>query len=487
MTPRQALNTDPDDRGKEAYDFFVKEKGYRPEVALGIVGNLMQESGPSIDTSAIGFDGTGSFGAAQWLGSRKDKLKEIRPKDYDTLRGQLEFIDWELNNTEKRANSKLQQAQTVEDAARVFSKYYERPHKDYAHNDKRVRYATSLGKKINIGSSDRKEEKLSGYKQLPKQTVVDNTRVRTPSLATPPVNGQANYTSLPEAEQKTEEVKPITEKEIRRIFEEYKKQESQNKQEEFYNKFQQSQQQAQPQQYQPQAQPIDQMYQIVDINQFSDGGTMNCGGEGEPPCEGREMKVGETANTWTNMFGNVGQYMFGIEDEDIQDSPYRPTSGANLKDMYYTRPGMREDVYNDLTSDRVKKDYNHNGTFGDIYKALKSNGEDREHNADKAFPKNKAGYKGQYNKGHGSFKGEFNLGRYRTDAGKDKRGRYISFSDTYDWNGLKTDNSIPFYDRIYENEWEDYSSKVLSKKEQNKVKRNNKIKKLSSFPTGSKL
>jgi hypothetical protein len=121
---------------------------------------------------------------------------------------------------------------------------------------------------------------------------------------------------------------------------------------------------------------------------------------------------------------------------------------------------MKEDVFNDLTSHEVQKDYNHSGDFEDIFKALKANGEDREHNADDAFPKNKAGYKGMYNKGHGSFKGQFNFGRYTVDAGEDDKGRYISFYDVYDWNGMKTENAIPFYDRIYEDEWKTYQQKI---------------------------
>lgn len=164
---------------KKAYKFFVEEKGYSPEIALGIVGNLMQESHAVLDTTALGFDGTGSFGIAQWLGSRKEKLKEVRPKDYTTLRGQLEFIDWELNNTEKRAGNKIKKAQNIKEATLLFSKYYERPHKDYAHNDRRIKFAQDLGKELKITSPkiDRKNDE--------EQTTVDtellkkNSRVLT--------------------------------------------------------------------------------------------------------------------------------------------------------------------------------------------------------------------------------------------------------------------------------------------------------------------
>lgn len=176
----------------------------------------------------------------------------------------------------------------------------------------------------------------------------------------------------------------------------------------------------------------------------------------------------KTANTWGNMLGNVGQYFFGIKDDDLEVSSYKPTieqhkNYGEKEEKYYSRPGMREDIYKDLTSDKVKKDYNHNGTFDDIYKGLKSNGEDRKHNADTSFPKNKAGYKGMYNLGYpGKLnKAQFNLGRYSVDAGEDEQGKYVSFYDIYDWNGLKTDNSINFYDRIYENQWKDFKNKKM--------------------------
>jgi hypothetical protein len=199
-----------------------------------------------------------------------------------------------------------------------------------------------------------------------------------------------------------------------------------------------------------------------------------------------EKKV-KTANTFTNMLGNVGKYFFDKDDKNLKESQYRPTieshKNSGKKEKYYSRPGMKADVYNDLTSERVKKDYNHDGSFNDIHKGLKSNGKDREHNANNAFPKNQAGYKGQYNRGHGSLIGEFNLGRYRTDAGKDKNGRYISFVDKYDWNGMKTENAINFYDRIYENDWDEF-------KEQARLEEQNagrKLKKLMNSPTLKKL
>ena len=212
-----------------------------------------------------------------------------------------------------------------------------------------------------------------------------------------------------------------------------------------------------------------------------------------------EIKQINTANTAHALFGNVGKYFFDINDKDIQESPYKPSINSSKKyytynkhtkkreeyipeEKYYTRAGMKNDVFKDLTSENVKKQYNHTEEFDDIYNALKSNGFDRKHDANNAFPKNKAGYKGIYNVGHGSFKGQINFGRYIVDAGEDENGRYISFYDDYDWNGLESHQKYPeynekkisFYDRIYENEWHRLQNKKYSDKELLKLDINKK-------------
>lgn len=126
------------EKREKAYKFFL-DRGYAPHMAAGLVGNLEQESG--LQTDVLGFDGTGSYGIAQWLGDRKDKLKEIQPYNWNTFEGQLEFIDWELKNTETKAYKKLLESRDALEAALNISKFYERPHKDYAHNEKRMKYA----------------------------------------------------------------------------------------------------------------------------------------------------------------------------------------------------------------------------------------------------------------------------------------------------------------------------------------------------------
>jgi len=106
------------DNIKRAVQFF-KSKGYSDIQTSGIIGNLLFES--KLNTLATNGN---TFGIAQWLGARKNKLKS-KP-NYTSLATQLNFIIEELNSSEINARRALNQATTVEAAADVFDKFYER-------------------------------------------------------------------------------------------------------------------------------------------------------------------------------------------------------------------------------------------------------------------------------------------------------------------------------------------------------------------------
>ncbi|MEN6293782.1 MAG: phage tail tip lysozyme, partial [Methanobacterium sp.] len=135
-----------DNKTYRAYEYFI-QKGLTPAQASGIVGNLVQESGLQLDTQVEGFDKTGSYGIAQWLGNRKTnliKFAEKAGKTHSDFSTQLDFVWHELNTTEKKAFNKLQTAKSPEEAALAISKYYERPSEKYAHNEKRINYANQF-------------------------------------------------------------------------------------------------------------------------------------------------------------------------------------------------------------------------------------------------------------------------------------------------------------------------------------------------------
>lgn len=119
------------ERSRQAMDFFIS-KGWTEEQAAGIVGNLIKES--SLDPRAYNKSGIEeSFGLAQWnsVGSpervanakRVMGVSDIRKATFDQ---QLEFIDWELKNTERTAADRLRNATTATVAAEQFDIFYER-------------------------------------------------------------------------------------------------------------------------------------------------------------------------------------------------------------------------------------------------------------------------------------------------------------------------------------------------------------------------
>jgi hypothetical protein len=121
----------------KAYRFFIS-KGYSPSAASGIVGNLDYESG--LDTSIEGdkgYKGGSSYGIAQFRGERLQRLKKMYGENWTDFDNQLNFVDWELNNTHKKARNILKSAKDFHVAGQAFSDYYEIPQKKYAENKNR--------------------------------------------------------------------------------------------------------------------------------------------------------------------------------------------------------------------------------------------------------------------------------------------------------------------------------------------------------------
>lgn len=107
---------------------FFESRGWSPEQAAGIVGNLAVESG--FNPGAVG-DGGDAYGLAQW----NKRYSPDRVANFERVMGtslynsdfdqQLQFIDWELRNTHKKAGNLLSQASTPAEAATIVDKYYE--------------------------------------------------------------------------------------------------------------------------------------------------------------------------------------------------------------------------------------------------------------------------------------------------------------------------------------------------------------------------
>lgn len=110
---------------QEALRYFL-DKGYSSEQASGIVSNLIAESG--LDHQIKGDSGK-AHGIAQWHPDRRGIFERVfgKPFSESSFKDQLDFVDWELNNTEKRAGDVLRAARDPAEAAAAVERHYERP------------------------------------------------------------------------------------------------------------------------------------------------------------------------------------------------------------------------------------------------------------------------------------------------------------------------------------------------------------------------
>lgn len=118
---------------------YLIGKGWTPMQAAAIVGNLTVESYLNPDTPRG--DHGSAMGLAQWRDERLAKYKELYGKDVEgsTLKEQLDFVDWELRNTHKKAGQALLAAGNIEEGTAAIDKYYERS--AGLHGEKRLKHA----------------------------------------------------------------------------------------------------------------------------------------------------------------------------------------------------------------------------------------------------------------------------------------------------------------------------------------------------------
>ncbi|WP_162841847.1 phage tail tip lysozyme [Ancylobacter rudongensis] len=104
----------------------LQAKGWSRTVASGIVGNLVAESG--MNPNAIGDNGN-AFGLAQW-NDRADEMKAFltaQGKQWNDFLGQLDFVDYELRNKERKAAAVAGLSANPAQAANAIMDHYERP------------------------------------------------------------------------------------------------------------------------------------------------------------------------------------------------------------------------------------------------------------------------------------------------------------------------------------------------------------------------
>lgn len=126
-TQRRIQDTTP----QALHDFFTS-RGWSSANAWGIAGNVKQESGFASNAANYG-KGETSYGLNQWnsKGSpeRWANFKRIfgKPITESNAIEQMQFVDWELKNSEKKAGDALRKQTTPYSSAMVFGKLFERP------------------------------------------------------------------------------------------------------------------------------------------------------------------------------------------------------------------------------------------------------------------------------------------------------------------------------------------------------------------------
>ena len=131
------------DNARNAFK-MLQGMGYKPHVAAGLVGNLMQESGWDINTSAVGDNGN-AFGFVQWNGPRRRAFKSWAAQNGYPETGlgtQIAYLDHEMKTSERGAYEALMKAKDVSSAAVTGSRKFWRP--GLPHNKKRARYAQAV-------------------------------------------------------------------------------------------------------------------------------------------------------------------------------------------------------------------------------------------------------------------------------------------------------------------------------------------------------
>jgi hypothetical protein len=108
--------------GKQIFDFF-KTHGFSAAQAQGISAGISAESSFNADAKN---PTSGAYGIGQWLGARKAELFR-RYGNHPSLVQQLEFMAWELENSEKTAGLKLKAQSSARGALDAYVRAFMRP------------------------------------------------------------------------------------------------------------------------------------------------------------------------------------------------------------------------------------------------------------------------------------------------------------------------------------------------------------------------
>lgn len=136
--------------GAEVY-FELQKYGYSHKACCAVLGNMQQESGIRVYTGGS-YDGNGSEGLCQWTFGRKEKMMTYAAQhsasgSWKSVDGQVAYLVYELEHSEKKANSILKnESLTLDEMTVEFEKAFERA--GVPMFDKRKKYAHEWDEKM---------------------------------------------------------------------------------------------------------------------------------------------------------------------------------------------------------------------------------------------------------------------------------------------------------------------------------------------------
>ena len=165
-----------------AFKFFVDTMGLTPAQSAGIVGNLIAESGPTVDPTAFNSTGggQGAQGIAQWRGARVRQFEKLYSKRIldASLEEQLAYIKFELEDTTSDQEDgnvgtyegpnrldvlgKIKATLTPREAATVWEAKYERAGGHALNRRIREAEAVFLASKVNFAVQDADQTRPQG-------------------------------------------------------------------------------------------------------------------------------------------------------------------------------------------------------------------------------------------------------------------------------------------------------------------------------------
>ena len=136
------MDTQLQARIDSAMRFFIA-KGWKPYQAAGIVANLEAES--LVNPIQAQHGGGPGYGLAQWEHPRQQDFRAWAGHDIhqSTFQEQLEFIQHELDGSQRVAGKALRATMTAAEAGAIVCRFYERP----ADTERQASYRATLAVK----------------------------------------------------------------------------------------------------------------------------------------------------------------------------------------------------------------------------------------------------------------------------------------------------------------------------------------------------